>query len=35
MRARWKEVSESIDGEVLICWAALLFFAVVALMVLA
>jgi hypothetical protein len=35
MQPRWKKISESIDGEVLICWVALVAFAVIALLVLA
>jgi hypothetical protein len=34
LRTRWKELSESVDGEVLICWVALLVFGVIALVVL-
>ncbi len=34
IRTRWKELASTVDGEVLICWAALIFFAVIALMVL-
>ena len=29
---QWKRMSESIDGEVMVCWAALAFFAVIALL---
>jgi hypothetical protein len=34
METRWKKISEAVDGEVLICWVALVAFAVIALLVL-
>jgi hypothetical protein len=35
METRWKKISEAVDGEVLICWVALVAFAVIAIVVLA
>jgi hypothetical protein len=34
MATRWKKISDSIDGEVLVCWVALICFGVIAVVVL-